>query len=231
MRILQLLTLAVFVIGSLSSQAGRLQKDLESLGGNKDILRRARALDPKNRLRVVQNRLVDRNLRLEVAASYGSIAGGDPYLNTDNLGAQLEFHISPRWSIGARYYSYSNTLSTEGERRAESAQAGKEPFFDSDSASRAYMGVISWYPVYGKLNFCDWAVAQFDIYTMLGAGQVELESGPSDTYTFGAGIGIWLSRHVSTRFEVRYQGYEDRVYDDNRKLDLTVVSAAIGFLL
>lgn len=142
-----------FLLPALYTQAGDLQKDLESLGGNKDILRRARALDPKNRLRVVQNRLVDRNMRLEIAAHYGSIAGGDPYLNTDNLGAQLEFHVSPRWSLGARYYSYSNSLSTEGERRAESARAGKEPFFDSDSAIRAYLGVVTWYPIYGKLNF------------------------------------------------------------------------------
>ncbi|MCB0365753.1 MAG: outer membrane beta-barrel domain-containing protein [Bdellovibrionaceae bacterium] len=231
MTTLRILIGLCLLVPALYSQAGDLQKDLESLGGNKDILRRARALDPKNRLRVVQNRLVDRNLRLEVAAHYGSMAGGDPYLNTDNIGAQLEFHINPRWSLGARYYSYSNSLSTEGERRAESARAGKEPFFDSDSAIRAYMGVVTWYPIYGKLNFFDWAVAQFDIYALAGAGQVELESGPSDTYTFGAGIGIWLSQHISTRFEVRYQGYEDRVYDDQRKLDLTVVSAGIGFLL
>ncbi|MCC7405238.1 MAG: outer membrane beta-barrel domain-containing protein [Bdellovibrionales bacterium] len=231
MKLLKLLILAAFVVPASLSQAGDLQNDLGSLGGNKDILKRARALDPKNRLQVVQNRLVDRNFRLELAAQYGSIAGGDPYLNTDNLGAQLEFHINPRWSVGARYYSYSNSLSTEGQRRADSARAGREPFFDSDSAIQSYLGVITWYPIYGKLNFFDWSVAQFDIYALAGGGQMELESGNTGTYTFGAGIGIWLSQHVSTRFEVRYQGYEDQVYSDKRKLDLTVVSAGIGFLL
>lgn len=50
------LALVVFIIFYMfqATYASDLSKDLDSLGADKAILKRARALDPKNRLRVVQ---------------------------------------------------------------------------------------------------------------------------------------------------------------------------------
>ena len=217
-----------------SNEVDKLRSDLQSLGGNSAILRKARQMDPKNRARIVQEREVDRNLRFEMAASYGYVAGGDPYTLTDNLGLQLDFHITPRWSVGTRYYQFSNSLSREGHRVAQAAQANPElTFFDStDYARDSFMGTLSWYPIYGKLNIFDLRVAQFDMYTLLGYGQMRLASGPTSTLTAGGGVGIWLTQHFSTRLEARWQSYSDRPQSgEARPLDLTVLSLTLGFLL
>lgn len=226
-------SLTLFV--ALSSHAS-VSSDMDGLGGNKELIRRARALDPKNKVAVVQNRSVDRNFRFEFGVNYGMVAGGDSYVNTDNLGGSVDFHFTPRWSIGARYYSSHNELSNEGERVFKAAQAARvagtyyeRP--DVDYVTDTYLGVINWYPVYGKLNLFDLGIAQFDIYLLGGGGHVKLSSGSAATWTAGAGMGFWLSQHFSTRLEVRYQTYEDEIYSGSRQQDLTVISASLGFLL
>jgi len=99
------------------------------------------------------------------------------------------------------------------------------------------MGVINFYPTYGKLNLFDMSVAQFDFYLLGGLGQMQLQTSNANTYsattyTAGAGIGLWLSQHLSTRFEARYQTYEDRAFADQpRNLNITVFSASLGVLL
>ena len=233
-KLILTLTSLLVVLGPLA--LADVSEDMEGLGGNKELIRRAKALDPKNKVRVVQNRSVDRDLRLEFGINYGMVTGGDPYVNTRNLGANLDFHINPHWSIGARYYNSSNELSSEGKRVFESARAAhaagtyyERP--DNDFASDTYLGVINWYPIYGKLNLFDMGIAQFDIYVLGGGGQVKLRSGMAPTYTGGAGVGFWMSQHFSTRFEARYQTYNDQIHSGSRQLDMTIISASLGFLL
>jgi outer membrane beta-barrel protein len=232
------LKLIILLASALSCSAwADLDSDLRGLGGNKELIRRARGLDPKNKVSVVQNRAVDRDLRLELGINYGLVSGGDPYVKTDSVGGSVDFHLTPRWSIGARYYSHSNQLSGEGERVFETAAAaraageadGTRP--DIDWASDTWLGVINFYPMYGKLNIFDAAIAQFDIYLLGGGGQVKLRSGSAPTWTAGVGMGFWLSQHFSTRLEVRYQTYEDQIYSGPRQLDQTIVSGSLGFLL
>ncbi len=231
--ILKLSLLIGLLASSIQASAQNVQDDLNSLGGNKDLIKKAKQMNPNNKVRIVQKREVDRNLRFEVGGSFGVVAGGDPYVNTDNLGFNLDFHITPRWSIGARYYQSSNALSREGKRLADEAQKNPDSnVFDStDYAKDTYMGVINWYPIYGKLNLFDLTVAQFDIYALAGYGQIQLASGSTDTITAGGGVGIWLSQHFSTRLEARYQSYSDQPISGSRPLDLTVLSMSIGLLL
>ncbi|MCJ8277252.1 MAG: outer membrane beta-barrel domain-containing protein [Bdellovibrionales bacterium] len=231
--ILVLFSLSLFSVPAFAQSTSSRMK---SLGGNKKLLRRARAMSPNNKLKIVQNRLVDRNWRVEVGASYGPVAGGDPYVNTDNLGAQLDLHITPRFSLGVRYYDHSNNLTSEGERVFDQALQDQNNGVNSprpaiDFASETIMAVINYYPIYGKLNFFDWATAQYDIYVLAGAGNITLSSGNNETYTGGLGMGIWLTKHVSTRFEVRYQSYQDQINSGSRQIDQTVFTAGIGFLL
>jgi outer membrane immunogenic protein len=213
-----------------------LSTDMNSLGGNKDLIRRARALDPDSRVAVVQNRTVDRNLRLEIGVNYGTVTGGDPYVRTDNLGAHLDFHFTPRWSVGARYYNSNNGLTPEGKRVFDNANSvgptgGNYLRPDVDYATDTYMGVINWYPMYGKLNMLDMGVAQFDIYFLGGGGQIMLSSGSAPVWTAGGGLGFWLAQHLSMRTEVRYQTYEDQIYSGSRQLNQVILSATLGFLL
>ncbi|MGE0529414.1 MAG: outer membrane beta-barrel domain-containing protein [Bdellovibrionales bacterium] len=221
----------------LTLWAGDLTQEMDALGANRDLMKKARAIDPKNRVRVVQNREVDRHLRFEFGVSYGMNAGGDPYVSTDSLGGQVDFHITPRWSVGGRYYNHSNSLNSEGKKvfdeaaREHAAGNNKYRVPDTDSAHDSWLGVLNWYPIYGKTNLFDITIAQFDIYLLGGAGQINLASGSAPLYTAGGGVGMWITQHVSTRLEARWQGYQDEVYDGSRDINQTVLTATLGFLL
>lgn len=216
--------------------ANDITKKMDGLGGNKELIKKARALDPDNKIRVVQNRTVDRNWRFELGVNYSAIGGGDPYLSTQSVGGNFDLHINPMWSVGARYSDFSNQLNTEGERVFKDAaerEASGSPYIkpDVDYMKNSTLGVISFYPVYGKLNMFDMGVTQFDLYILGGYGQVQLESGSSSTWTAGGGAGLWLSQHFSSRLEVRYQNYQDQIYSGARDMDLVVTTFTIGFIL
>lgn len=228
--------IAAFIMANQALAKDSLLDDMNSLGGNKKLIKMARDIDPNNKVRIVQNRLVDRNLRLELGVNYGAFHGGDPYLNTDQLGGSVDFHINPLFSVGVRYFNHSSTLTSEGQRRVTQAASARtlgsdtgRP--DSDFPIESYMGVINFYPTYGKMNLLDFSVVHFDFYLLGGAGQMVLESGNSETYTAGAGVGFWFTQHLSSRIEARYQTYEDRAFNQTRSLNMTVISASLGVLL
>lgn len=225
------------LVASLVSVAAHAQADFDSLGSNEGILQRARALNTQQQVRIVQKRAVDRDLRLELGVSYGGVAGGNSYLNTQPLTGMLEFHITPRFSIGGRYTSYSNQLSKEGQSQfdqARAAQAAGQTDYtipDIDSPKSSMMGTISYYPMYGKLNFFDLTVVQFDFYVIGGYGQMELKSGNSSTWTAGGGVGFWWNKYLSSRLEIRHQAYQDKVYTGSRDVGMMIGTLGIGLML
>jgi len=233
----QLLCLSAAILFTASSAfAGTLLDDANSLGGNQDLMTKVRAINPDNRVRIVQKRTVDRHWRLEVDFNYGAYMGGDPYLKSDSIGGQMELHINPHWSVGARYASISNTLSSEGERVFKQAESLRAQGINSgtvavDPASSTLLGTISLYPLYGKLNFFNRSIAQFDLYVLGGAGTTQLSSGTSPTFTAGGGLGVWMSQHISGRLEARWQGHKDEVSGESRDINQTILSASFGFLL
>lgn len=213
-----------------------VSKDLASLGSNEAIVRRANQLDSRTRVSVVQGRTVPRNWRLELGVNYGPVAAGDSYLRTQNLGGQVDLHITPKFSLGVRYAQSFNSLTDEGKQqfdnaRAAKARGGDYRIPDIDYPESTVMGVANWYMFYGKMNFFDLSVVQFDIYSLGGYGQVKLASGSTNTWTAGGGVGFWLSQHVTSRFELRYQTYQDQVYTGSRDLNLLVANFGLGVLL
>lgn len=238
---MRFLILTSLILMSFGGWAKDLTQEMDALGANKDLMKKARAIDPKNRVRVVQNREVDRYYRLELGLNYGMAAGGDPYVNTNVLGGHLDFHFTPRWSAGARYYNNSNSLNAEGKKVFEDAEARRASGDNTfrrpgvDYAKDSWLAVLNWYPMYGKMNLFDMGIAQFDIYMLGGAGQINLQSGTAPLYTAGGGVGLWLTQHFSTRFEARWQGYQDKIYDGvettTRDINQTVLTATLGFLL
>jgi outer membrane immunogenic protein len=228
------LLISVNAIAASSSTA----KKLDTLGGNQALVNMATSMDPENRARIVQKRLVDRNNTFELGLNYGSVLGGDSYMKTQAIGAGLEFHINPRWSLGVRYFDYGNSLTPEGrqvfERAQEAYNKGGKSYSipDIDYPLNSTMGVLSWYPIYGKTNLLDWGIAQFDIYLMAGAGQMQLSSGESFTAMGGAGVGFWMTKHLSARAELRYQNYKDSVVSSaGREINAFSGSFGIGLLL
>ena len=228
---------AVLLAALLVGSAAHAQSDFDSLGSNEGVLKRARALNTSQEVRIVQKRAVDRDLRFEIGGGYGGVAGGNSYLNTQVINGLLEFHITPKFSIGGRYGSYSNSLSQEGQSQfdaARAAQAARSTDFtvpDIDAPKSSLLGTVSYYPMYGKLNFFDLTVVQFDFYVIGGYGQMQLKSGTSATWTGGGGIGFWWTKHISSRLEIRYQAYQDKVYTGSRDVGMTIGTLGIGILL
>jgi outer membrane beta-barrel protein len=211
-------------------------KDVDGLGGNDALMEMAEKLNPETKSRIVQDRIVDRHTRLEVGLSYGGAMGGTTYLQTQNVGASLDFHITPRWSIGGRYYAYQNKLTPEGQRAkdqalADYASGNRASIVDIDSPINAQIAVVNWYPIYGKINFFDSAIAQFDVYLLAGGGQIELESGDSALMTAGAGFGLWMTKHLSARAEIRYQSYKDQIVTGSRDIASATATVGLGWIL
>lgn len=238
MRLAIFILLGLFTINAFASD---LNSEMDALGANKELMKKARAIDPENRVRVVQNRAVDRNMRLEIGLNYGAFAtGGDPYVNTQTFGGQVDFHLTPRWSVGARYQGYNNQMNSEGkavyddaDKRRKAGEQVRIPSYTYPKDSWVVVG--DWYPIYGKLNMFDSGIAQFDVYLLGGAGQINLGNGTAPLYTAGGGVGFWLTQHFSTRLEARWQGFREDVFDgtkmQGRDMNETVLSASIGFLL
>lgn len=214
-----------------------VSEDVDTLGGNEELIKMAQSLKSRTRTRIVQDRIVDRKNRLEFALSYGGIIGGDSYLQTQAVGFAANFHINPRWSLGVQYSDFSNSLTPEGKRvfdqYRQTQAAGGVPAtaVDVDYPINATMAVINWYPIYGKTSFLDMGITQFDIYLIGGAGQIKLSSGDAPIYSAGLGIGAWLSPHVSMRAEFKYQTYRDQPITGSRDLNTGAANVGMGWIL
>jgi outer membrane beta-barrel protein len=228
-----ILIAALFASSLAFAKKQDIDSDMDALGGNQDLMERANAIDPHNTTRVVQKRETDRDTRFEIGLNYGIVAGGDALVDTQNLGARLEFHLDPHWSFGARWYHSANSLNSEADHLVAQAAQNGTPRPDIDYAHDTYLGTVTFYPFYGKINFADLAIKQFDVYFVAGGGQVELAQGAKPTYTAGIGLAFWWSNHWSTRLEGRYQGYQDTFADDGsaRQMNLTVFNLDVGYLL
>jgi len=237
------LTCLSFFSGSFATADNQkidMKKDFSSLGDNDAVEQRAKALDPKNKYKAVQGRAIDMNMRLEMGVNYGLTSGGDPYYSTQTLGANLDFHLNPNWSIGGRYYHSYNALNAEGQNAFQSANSNfvsgvnyNTPAIDYPSDTT--LGVINWYPIYGKLDLFG-QITHFDIYFLGGYGVTELNSGAAGTLALGGGFGLWLTQHITARLEARYQEYNDHPYFDlpqsyTRQINQVVYMGSIGFML
>lgn len=215
------------------------EPDFDSLGGNTLLLERARAMDPEKQVSIVQNRAVDRRKRVEIAPELSGVMGGDSYNRTRSFGLNTYFHFNPRWAVGAKFNYSFNSLSDEGQAILDKANRDFEEnpespsigYPDIDYPKFEYMALVNWFPLYGKFSVLDKQIVHFDFYALAGAGQTTLRSGPTTTYTGGAGMGLWLTQHFTTRMEMRYQTYTGKYLTGSRRLDLTVASLQMGWLL
>lgn len=222
-------------IGDLSAES--LKDEMNSLGLNSSLSQKAYKLSKSSRYRVVQKRIVDRNLRFELGLSGAMIFGGDSYYTTSLKGLDVIFHINPKWSVGLSHYEFVNNLTKEGLRTVESALSNFEnnelnvSLINFDEPQSANFLNLNWYPIYGKLNLFDKSVSHFDIYTILGLGQMQLKRGLKEAFTTGLGVGMWWTKHFSSRLEARYTTYQDQVGSDMRRLHTAGFFISLGLLL
>lgn len=211
---------------SLTSYADIL-KDFDSLGGNDVLMNRAKVLQPEKNVKVVQNRIVDRKLRSEFSAGYSNVIGGDAYLQTQMLSLDYHLHINPYWAVGVGYFSAFNKLSNEGRYLIDQNQL--VPDVDEPTSGYEVFGNFS--PIYGKINMFNMGIVQFDVYGILSYGNIKLKSGETNTYTWGAGFGLWVSQYLTTRLEIRQRFYEAQRFGGASDIDTTTASLSFGYML
>lgn len=211
--------------------------DVDTLGGNEDLIKKAQMLRAETKTRIVQNRIVDRNNRLELDVAFGGVLGGDAYMKTQGFSGAAQFHFTPRLSIGAQYNDFNNSLTSEGQRvfdnfrQQQQAGGGGAYAVDVDYPLNSTVGFINWYPLYGKTSFLDMGVTQFDIYLQLNSGMMQLSSGSTSVYGAGLGVGAWISEHFAIRTEAKYQTYEDKPITGTRRLHTANLSVGLGWIL
>lgn len=228
---LQFLFGTVLLLTSFAARAD-LMEDFDQLGGNSVLMEKAQALEPDAKISVVQNRIVNRQKRFEISPEFVSIVGGDSYLNTRGFGVNGNFHINPYWSVGVKYNTFRNEMSPEGQNLIDdSSILGKNIVPEMDYPKNQTMALVNFYPIYGKLNLFNQGIAHFDVYGLLGYGNISLNSGSKTTYTGGAGVGFWISQHLTTRFEMRYQTYDSERSAGTDKMEVTAISLQVGYLL
>lgn len=223
---MRILFILIIFLASLGAQAGIL-KDFDSLGGNDVLIDRAQKLQPNKNVTVVQQRTVDRVWRNEFSLGYNNVIGGDAYLNTQMLGLDYHLHINPHWSVGLSYFQAYNELSKEGKYLI----AVDELIPDVDEPRSGYEVVGNYSPIYGKINFLDLGVMQFDVYLLGTYGKLKLKSGETNTFSVGAGFGLWISQYLSTRLEIRQRYYTAQRFGGSADIETTQAGLSFGYLL
>lgn len=241
-KALSIIGLSMLLMGGMlvgrSAMAQSNSNSLNTLGDQSQVMQKARPSIPANTYRVVQKRVIERDFRSELGISVGTVAsGGDSYYETSNLGLQYDFHLNTRFSLGLRYQMNFNKLTPEGKRvydRAEQMAAANNNNYvvpDLDQPLSTALATISFYPVYGKVSWFESTVSYFDFYVMAGGGQTQLKNGSSPLLTGGLGMGMWWNQYLTSRFEARYQTYEDQIFTGKRRIEGAVATFTMGLLL
>lgn len=216
----------------------KIEQEFDGLGGNGILLEKARALNPEVHTTVVQNRIVDRTNRIEVAGSYDNSFGGDTYVRTGTFSLNGQYHFNNRWSAGAKLGQSFNKLTSEGADLVARATAdfnknpqnSTAPVPDIDYPTGVTMGYVNYYPLYGKISWLGQGISHFDVYGQLGYGNMTLKSGGTAATSAGLGIGVWGNENITTRFEMAYMNYTAKYYSGPIKLGVTSASVQVGWL-
>lgn len=219
--------------------AQEIQQQIDSFGGNESLYNKAKALNPEIETQSVQNRFINRTNRFEIASGLSNIFGGDSYNKSQNLGINVYYHLNPRFSVGAKYSYFFNSLTPEGQAMVDRASAdaainpkdSKFLFPQVIYPKSETLAMLNWYPIVGKLSLGDYGVLHFDTYFLAGYGSMQLSSGSSPAETLGVGVGFWSNSKITTRIEYRGQTYRAKYYDKEQNLTTSVASLQVGLIL
>ncbi len=205
----------------------QLLNEFDGFYQDTELLEQGRSLEPHRDMQVVQKRTVSRFNRHEFTPVFQSVVGGDPYLNTNYVGLSYQYHINPKWSLGLEYSVAGNEMSSEGDSLID--EFGYLP--DMDWPENQSMATLKYYPLYGKLNFFNRWVPQFDVYGSVSAGSMGLKSGSADLLSVGLGLGLWLKNDITLHFDMRRQMYESQRLTGDKEMNVTTLGLGIGVLL
>lgn len=164
-------------------------------------------------LRVVQNRHINKENRMKLAA-FGGFVSADPFLAIKGVGGSLGYFLSEYVAVQGFYWQYlvsgSSALSTL-ESNGFTTQINRQKSF--------YGGEFVLSPLYGKLSVFGSAIVYYDLYATLGAGMTKTETGSYFTPVAGLGQQIYLARQVAITLDFKIMRYTEKL---NRPVGNTV---------
>ncbi len=223
-----ILVLFVSVLSFVPLAQADLLKDIDDLGGNKELFEKAQSLSGETSVKIIQKRIVDRRMRFELAPMYTNYFGGNVFLKSHSAGLDAHFHITPRFSLSANYNYYIRNRYNSGGRAVINSL---ERVPDVDHPESSILGYLNVYPFFGKLNLFNYVI-HFDIYVAPGGGNISTENGSSLAFGGNLGMGIWWSQYLSTRIEYKYLNYDANPLSGiNENIHQSGLSVSLGVLL
>jgi outer membrane beta-barrel protein len=198
------LIVALSLFLSLPAQAATssLEDDIKGL----DVEGAAPAQITKEKLYSIQSRSSPLRKHLEILVGFGENFTGDSFLASEQVGAELQYHVTDDWSVALAY----NQVFNKFKDAADNMLVADGLLPDVDFVRSRQELRVQYNLFYGKFRFTKDSVLYFDQYVSLGFAQNELGSGSSPGPVGDAGFAFWISDWGSLHLGVKDYYYEEK---------------------
>lgn len=200
---------ALLFLVLLSSAAFAQNKSLENELKELDAKDSVPSLKTSDRIYAVQPRATPIANRFEILFAANKTFAGSDFVDSSQIGGEVQYHLNDRWALAAAYAHVNNEL-TDSARNLESA-TGVLP--DVDYAKSRMEAKALYNVFYGKFRFTQKQALSFDQYLGLGVANNQLFSGTSTGPVFEAGFAFWMGKMFALHL-----GVKDYFYKENRTL-------------
>jgi outer membrane beta-barrel protein len=199
----QLLITALILVSSQAFAAnGNLEDDLKSL----DVQEAVPNQVSKEKLYSIQSRATSLKGRIEILAGAAQNYTGNGFLQTQQVGGELQYHLNDEWSVGLGYSQVFNTFKSDADRLLQ--EQGVLP--DVDYAKTRMEAKIQYNLFYGKFRFSQESVMYFDQYWAGGYAQNKLGSGDSNGPMGDVGFAFWVKSWGSIHLGLKDYYYTEK---------------------
>jgi len=203
MKFLSLITLILALLPpTLAVASGELENDLKSL----DVQETVPSAVSKEKLYSIQSRNAPLKNHFEILASLGQNFTGDGFLARNQIGGEIQYHITDDWALGVGYNKVYNDFKGSADRLLQ--EQGVLP--DVDYAKARIEGRVQYNLFYGKFRFTKDSVMYFDQYIAAGYAQNQLASGNANGPLGDAGFAFWISNWGSVHLGVKDYYYTEK---------------------
>lgn len=205
------------------AQSSELESKLDALNIPDD---KVTTVLSEDQLYVVNDRYSSLRNRHEFTLMGANNFTADSHLSTQSAGLSYRYHINAKWSLGARYNRYSNSLTTAGKSLFDSQKI----LPDTDYAYNSKELFVNYNTIYGKLRWTEDTIVYFDQYVALGGGKIKLSSGVKNLMFADLGFSFWIGNHMSARFGVKNEFYTQTQKSGERNIHNTNGYLEFGYL-
>jgi len=208
------------------------QQAQEEAGDTSEL---ARDIGPlKDRIPPVTGHLFLMRHRFELTPMVG-ISLRDAFFTKYMVGAELTYHLSEDFGIGARFVYAKPVISgsaliCDGAVGARTCHAPDQSQVDGATPGQVSLlgGLnLQWAPIYGKISVLSEAFLHFDLYALGGVELVQYAGpagggGSAKVMTAGGNLGLgmrfFLNRWVTVRTELSDVIYSEEVFAQGKQL-------------